>query len=104
MNDIFFEKLKLFTIKEAFLTKEKLTRDTKLYEDLGITGDDAIEFILAYSKYFQVDVVNFMAADYFEDEGRSTLFRKGTNKKIITLGDLEKGIIAGKLNEEIIGK
>ena len=42
-----------------------LTRNTTVEKDLRITSDDAVEFLLAYAKKFDVDVSHFMAADYF---------------------------------------
>lgn len=50
-----------------------------------------------------------MAADYFEDDGGikmpsfvKNIFKTSSSKKILTVGHLEKGIIAGQLNEKII--
>jgi hypothetical protein len=48
--------------------------------------------------------------DYFDGEGdivlptliRTILGNKKTAKKVLTVGHLEKGIIAGRLNEEVI--
>ena len=105
---------KIITLIEHKMGKYKkpITLETALENDLGITGDDAVEFIIAYGKEFNVDVSKFMAADYFDAEGYDIvgpLIRWITrNKKpqkqlkILTLGHLEKGIIAGKLDEEVI--
>ena len=97
-----FEKLKQFTIKEASLTDEPLTRETKIEEDLGITGADAIEYLIAYGKHFKVDVSKFLAAEYFRAEGRSSFVVDSKKKKVLTLAHLEKGILAGILNDEVI--
>jgi hypothetical protein len=50
-----------------------------------------------------------MAADYFADEGLdligfivSLLIGKKKQYKMLTVGHLEKGILAGRLDEEII--
>jgi acyl carrier protein len=60
---------------------------------------------------FKVDVSNFMAADYFTGEGVDLvggLIRLFTGKnsasglKVLTVNDLTKGILAGKLDEEVI--
>ena len=96
-----FSELVKFTIKESCIDDEPITRDTKLSNDLGVTGDDGIDFIIAYSKKFKVDVSKFMAAGYFKGEGMDIL---GIQKPVkqLTVGHLEKGIIAGRLDEEVI--
>ncbi len=94
--------------------KKPITRETCLEKDLGITGDDAVELLLEYSKKFSVDVSNFMAADYFEGEGIQMDIinpiirlitgkkKKEVIKKELTVGDLEKGVGVGRLDEEVI--
>ncbi len=96
-----FSELVKFAIEESCIDDEPITRDTKLNNDLGATGDDGIDFIIAYSKKIKVDVSKFMAADYFKGEGMDIL---GTQKRVkqLTVGQLEKGIIAGRLDEEVI--
>lgn len=111
MNDDILNKLKEFIIQKSGVNDEPIDSTTRIQEDLGISGDDAIEFIIAYGKEFNVDVTKFMAADYFEDEGGLRLWfilkgilgldKKG---KKLTVGHLEKGIYAGRLDEEIIHK
>ncbi len=114
-NDVFME-LKKFIENERWKYKFPLTRETKLVQDLNIYGDDSVRFILAYGKYFNVDVTNFMAADYFDDEGYDVIgsikeFLKLKTKttvkktrKTLNLGHLEKGIIKGRLDEEVIAE
>jgi acyl carrier protein len=110
MSNEIFDKLKSFVIKEAVVEDEEVTRDAQLENDLGVTGDDAIDFLIAYGKAFNVDVTNFKAADYFDGEGtpilseiiRAFTCKKMKTKKVLTISHLEKGIIAGRLDEEII--
>lgn len=109
MNEDVFIKLKEFVVNKSGIDDEPINKATRIQEDLGVSGDDAVEFILAYGKEFNVDVTNFMAADYFEAEGGLRIWYLlkdllGFNKKgkILTVGHLEKGIYAGKLDEEII--
>ncbi len=110
MNEEILDKLKFFIIKQTSVKGEEVTRDAGIEEDLGIYGDDAVDLLTAYSKAFNVDVTRFMAADYFSDEGDPILpaiirFLKNKKKrkaKILTVGHLEKGIIAGRLDEEVI--
>lgn len=84
--------------------------NTKIEEDIGITGDDAYEFIIAYGKFYNVDISNFLLADYFHGEGsygftlfygHSSRFQK-SDKKEFVVGYLIKGIQAGKLDERVI--
>jgi acyl carrier protein len=108
-NDV-FEKLKQFVTEQRWEYPFPLTKDTTVEKELKITGDDAVDFLIAYGKKFNVDVSHFMAADYFDSEGdiilpaiiRSITGRRKPFKKILTLGHLEKGIMAGKLTEEVI--
>jgi Protein of unknown function (DUF1493) len=98
-----FEELKKFVLKNSIAEESELSRSTIVDTDLYLRGDDGIEFILKYAKHFNVDVSNFMAADYFEAEGGNILFfDKPSELKNLTLGDLEKGILSGKLDERII--
>lgn len=109
-NNEVFEKLNQFVTEQRWEYDFPLTKDTTVKEELKITGDDAVDFLIAYGKKFNVDVSHFMAADYFDGEGdvilpaiiRSITGKKKPLKKILTLGHLEKGIIAGKLDEEVI--
>jgi acyl carrier protein len=110
MNDEIFDRLKAFVIKQAAVEDEEVTREAGIEEDLGVYGDDAVDLLIAYGKTFNVDVTKFMAADYFSAEGDPILpaiirFLTGKKKKknkILTVGHLEKGIIAGRLDEEVI--
>src|SRR6188474_1295212 len=110
MDNETFNKLKDFVVAKCGVANEEVTRDAKLENDLGITGDDAVELLIAYGKKFNVDVSRFMAAEYFEGEGDPILpaiirFLTGKKKKhtkILTIGHLEKGIYAGRLDEEVI--
>lgn len=80
-----------------------------MQRDLGVYGDDAIEFLVAYSKNFHVDVVHFSAADYFDGEGLDVfgfvlgLFRPAKNRrKELIVGHLQKGVDAKRLDEQVI--
>jgi hypothetical protein len=100
-----------FLIENRWQYKFPLTRETQLQKDLKIWGDDADEILIKFSTEFGVDVSRFPTGEYFEDEGDQTFkdifsfFSKGKRrpKKILTIGDLEKSIAAGRLDEEVIG-
>lgn len=106
MNNEIFNKLKDFVIHQSAVNDEIITRQTEIESDLGVYGDDAVEFILAFGKAFNVDVSNFMVSDYFNNEGDfilPTIIRFFTNtkkkeRKSFTVGHLEKAITTGKLD------
>src|SRR4030088_3538212 len=86
--------------------------DTRLYDDLGIYGDDATEMLVNYGKKFNVDVSKFRVADYFMGEGDNAWIdglirfftgrRPSTGLKVLKVKDLERGIKAGRLDETVI--
>lgn len=119
MTDEIFNKLKIFITDQGFgytlpwpllFKRRVIKRETSLEGDLKITGDDADEFLIAFGKEFNVDVNKFPIGDYFGDEGDPLLpaiirLFKGNDKrekKTLTVGHLEKAIIAGRLDEEVI--
>lgn len=114
MNKEVSVQLQDFIKKERWDYKFPLTNSTRLYDDLSIYGDDANDILIAFGKEFNVDVSNFMAADYFKGEGGVdfvtpiiNLFKKNKIKpiqatKTLTLGHLEKAIQAGRLDEDVI--
>lgn len=112
MSEVILNRLKDFIIKQSAVDDDEITEYTQIENDLGVTGDDAIEFIIAYGKIFNVDVSRFMAADYFEGEGdkilpaiiRFLFGKKKKIRKILTVAHLEKGVVAGCLDEEIINE
>ena len=110
MKDEIFNELKNFIIKRHGLDHEEVTRSSRVDADLGIYGDEAVEFIIDYGSRFDVDVSKFMASEYFEPEGDVILpaiigfitNRKKASRKTLTVEHLEKAIIAGRLDEEVI--
>ena len=107
MNSQVFEEIKGMIPKIFLPKKGEVTKGTELETDLGITGDDADEFIVKFSEKFNVDIKEFNFNSYFLSEGEDTfhplfswLFRKKIKKsgrKRIALGDLEKAVETGKL-------
>ena len=84
----------------------KLTRATTIENDLGITGDDATDFMVDFSKTFGIDLEKFDPCCYFELEGFlyglfMPFFSKATNdcikkkKHQITLGMLAQSAVDG---------
>jgi hypothetical protein len=110
MSESLINEIRILIEKKMGKYKRELNADTKLEYDLGITGDDAVEFLIEYSNKFNVDVSDFNIAMYFMPEGDTVLpaiirfftRKKALKQKELTIGDLEKGIVAGNLNEEVI--
>jgi acyl carrier protein len=114
MNNEIFNRLNKFIFEQGFgykysfplsFRKKELTRETSIENDLRITGDDADEFIIAFGKEFNVDVSKFPIGDYFGDEGDPILpaiLGKERKLKKLTIGQLEKAVVAGHLDENVI--
>lgn len=77
-----------------------ITRETLIEDDLGVTGEDAYELIVELSKKYQIDITAFDFAKYFNDE--PYIFLSDRKVAPFTVGHLEKAILAGRLNDEII--
>lgn len=73
----------------------KLKATTSIENDLGISGEDGVEFIKKYSITFNVDISNFVFSDYFYPE--ATFLMDYKEVKELTLGDLEEGVLKGIL-------
>ncbi|BBA37016.1 uncharacterized protein sS8_5093 [Methylocaldum marinum] len=79
---------------------QELTRNTDLVSDLGLTGDDAFEFMEQYATLFAVKKGDYDSTNYFEAEGLWLLprLRKQKPKMRITLGMLEAAAREGEWN------
>src|SRR5437773_2571583 len=64
-----WEAIRDFVVAECRVSEERLTPDTTLFDDLGIDGDDAIEFFEAFQQRFEVDLGSFELRRYFGPEG-----------------------------------
>ena len=92
-------ELNKFIIKQIGVDAEEITDGALIEDHLGVYGDDAVELIVSYGKMFNVDVSNFMVADYFSSEGdvilpaliRLFTGKSKTQKKKLTVGHLKKG-------------
>jgi Protein of unknown function (DUF1493) len=83
-----FAELVFFIRDKTGVHEMPITRDTLIEDDLGVTGDDADDLLKAFSEKYNVDISNF-----------------NLQNRTITpfnIGHLEKGIIAGRLDEEVI--
>ncbi|MGN6420024.1 MAG: DUF1493 family protein [Pseudobacter sp.] len=114
INNI-FDRIKSFIIEKAHVEAWEVIKTASLQNDLGIYGNDAVEFFNAFSKEFSVDVSGFVLDDYFDAEASSdfmgVIFKllpkkiQGNyphRKKEFTVEHLIKAVQAGKLNEQVI--
>jgi acyl carrier protein len=84
MSELTFEEIQSFISEFCVIEKEKLTPEAKLYHDLYITGDDAIEFMEAFIDKYDIDITGFCFTKYFREEGQSIVdlyyfFSRGKN-------------------------
>ncbi len=81
-----------------------ISRESLIEDDLGVTGDDAADLILAFSKKYKVDISNFNFTEYFYDDPSIMDVISFNSKSIkpFTVAHLEKAIIAGRLDETVI--
>ena len=90
-----------FIRKEMNEFKGPINRGTLIEDDLGITGDEAAELIMNFSKKYNVDIHEFVFSNYFYDE--SAVFILSHEVKLpFNVGHLQKAIIAGRLDETVI--
>ena len=75
--------------------KMRITKETLIEDDLGVTGDDGVDLIKEYSEIFKVDISHFEYSKYFHPEP-SFLISYGSVLPL-TVGDLENAIKDGKL-------
>jgi hypothetical protein len=98
----------LFTELVAFIRKQigeydmPIERDTLIEDDLGVTGDEAYELLAAFSIRYNVDISGLNFEKYFYDE--PGIFNL-QNRKVepFAVGYLEKAMLTGRLDEEVIG-
>lgn len=98
------ENVLAFISEELRVKTDELLSDTSLFHDLGVDGDDAADFLFAYSKKFGVNCDNFKFDDHFGNEASlsiGSLLSKGLNKsskKRLTVGKLIKAAESGSLS------
>jgi acyl carrier protein len=95
-----FEELLSFVRDQSGAQDVALSRQTLIEDDLGVTGEDAYELIVDIGKKYQVDLSDFDFRKYFNDE--PNIFSMDRKVAPFTVGHLEKAILAGRLNEEVI--
>jgi hypothetical protein len=93
-----------------------LSRETRIFKDLRIDGEDAAELLRTYSNELKVDMSTFPYNEYFSPEGIDAIgaitggikrmFGKGVVLKELTLGDMEKAAGIGRwtLSEVVLAQ
>jgi acyl carrier protein len=86
----------------------KISMTSRIREDFGVDGDDAVELLQSYAETFRVDCSEFDYKRYFGDEGGlSSLGLIGkiftpaneTNRRSLTVAALIEGV----RNERLVG-
>lgn len=72
-----------------------ITVDTLLEDDLGVTGDEAIELVSKIAKKYNIDITELDFGNYFHPE--PGLFQKYKKVKPFTINTILKGIREQKL-------
>jgi acyl carrier protein len=71
------------------ISPRDIQRDSTLVGDLGISGADGVELMIAFSRQFGVDISRMNLGQYFGDEGLSLAFwRWGAPLIPISVADL----------------
>jgi acyl carrier protein len=104
IHDPVLERVKDFLSKHLGVRKDGLAPSTRIEEDLGCSGDDALELMQAFGEQFNIDLCDFNPYLYFDKEGFDPigclldLFRKGgsARRATLTLEDLVNAVRVGK--------
>lgn len=95
-----FAKLVLFVRDQIREHKKDITRETSIENDLGVTGEDASELLQSFGDKFSVDISRFEFGKYFNEE--PNIFTEIKPVLPLTIGHLERAIIAKRLDDDII--
>lgn len=90
-----------FDILVSFIREEigeydmEINEETLIEDNLGVTGDEAIELIQNFGKKFNVDISGFEYSKYFYPE--PSIFNTIKSVYPITVGNLYNSLKEGKL-------
>ena len=68
MNENTYDKIKIFVSQKCAVSIQELSPQTQLTKDMGLDGDDAVDFMEAFSKEFDVDLSEFEFSKHFGPE------------------------------------
>ncbi len=97
-----YERFYQFIKDEAGIKVDASRLDLKIEKDFNIYGDEAEDFLIKFSKEFNVDIAAFNFDEHFNPESDkisrfiSNIFKKKTRKDL-TIRDLIRAINEGKL-------
>ena len=85
-----FQEVAEFVAKFSGTTSSRIQPATRLEADLGITGDDGVELLEAFTAHFQVDFARPYSTNtfLFHGEGWSLPFPRRRQVLVVTVGDL----------------
>ena len=90
-----FEAFVSFIREETNEYNREINKDTLIEDHLGVTGAEANELILAFSKKYRVDIQNFNPDAYFYPE--PSLLARYKPIKSLTVGMLFEAVTNRKL-------
>ncbi|MBX9879871.1 MAG: DUF1493 family protein [Candidatus Obscuribacterales bacterium] len=64
-EEALIERVKAFLEIEVNANRAELTSATRLFHDLGVTGDEASDLLVHFQKEFNVDIKDFSFDDHF---------------------------------------
>lgn len=90
MNSELMNDLVQFTINISGNESDHYDLNTDIEKHIGITGDDATDYMLAFAKRYNVDLSDFDFDRHFDPEGAGWLFPDAINhhKTPVTIGML----------------
>lgn len=110
MDAELFERVADFVSREAGVRRDRLTTETRLEDDLGVTGDDAVDLVAAFAAEFGVALDGFVLGRHFGGERAATPWslarglivwaatgqRGAPSPEPVTLGQLATSAAAGR--------
>ena len=94
-SEIEFNILVSFIREEISEYRINIDQQTLIEDDLGVTGDEAIELIQTFAKKFDINITDFEYSKYFYPE--PSIFNVVTPVKPLTIGNLYDSLKLGKL-------
>ncbi len=67
-----FDRVRGLVSGHSGVRASEITLETRLFEDLGMDGDDGAEFLAAFGDEFGVDIGRIAPSNYFNDESSFT--------------------------------
>jgi len=93
-----------FISMRSGVDEHEINYTSLIEEDLGISGDDAEELVIEFSKRFKVNIEGFKFDKYFHPEPSIFDFFNRNNRKkaSLTVEHLAMGITTGRLDDDVI--